>query len=74
MVDARVEKAVQQRRVYHTWIDGQMEHQNCTIKQLVRALAFEDYNWIECLTLMELALNNAVADLTSMSPAHVTYG
>ena len=44
------------------------------IEQPVRALAYEGYNWMECLTLMELALNNAVAELTGMSPAHVIYG
>ena len=37
-------------------------------------LAYEGYNWVECLTLVELLLNNAVAELTGMSPAHVTYG
>ena len=40
----------------------------------MRALAYEGYNWVECLTLVELALNNAVAESTGMSPAHVTYG
>ena len=44
------------------------------IEQLVRALAYEGYNWVECLTLVELALNNAVAESTGMSPAHVMYG
>ena len=28
---------------------------------------------MECLTLVELALNNAMAEWTGMSPAHVTY-
>ena len=40
----------------------------------MRALAYEGYNWVECLTLVELALKNAVAELTGMSPAHVMYG
>ena len=40
----------------------------------MRALAYEGYNWVECLTLVELALNNAVAESTGMSPAHVMYG
>ena len=44
------------------------------IEQLVRAQAYEGYNWVECLALMELALNNAMAESTGMSPAHVTYG
>ena len=44
------------------------------IEQLVRVLAYKGYNWVECLTLMELALNNAVAESTGMSPAHVMYG
>ena len=40
----------------------------------MRELAYEGYNWVECLMLMELALNNAVAESTGMSPAHVMYG
>ena len=40
----------------------------------MRTLAYKGYNWVECLTLVELALNNAVAESTGMSPAHVTYG
>ena len=59
---------------YHLQTDGQTERQNHTIEQLVRALAYEGYNWVECWTLVELAWNNAVAESTGMSPAHVTYG
>ena len=40
----------------------------------MRALVYKGYNWVECLILVELALNNAVAESTGMSPAHVTYG
>ena len=40
----------------------------------MRALVYEGYNWVECLTLIELALNNAVAESTGMSPAHIMYG
>ena len=40
----------------------------------MRALAYKGHNWVECLILVELALNNAVADSTGMSPAHVMYG
>ena len=59
---------------YHPQTDGQTERQNRMIEQLVRALAYKGYNWAECLMLVELALNNAVAESTGMSPAHVTYG
>ena len=59
---------------YHPQPYGQMECQNHTIEQLVRELAYESYNWVKCLTLVELALNNAVAESTGMSPAHVRYG
>ena len=44
------------------------------IEQLVRVLAYKGYNWVKCLTLVELALNNAMAESTIMSPAHITYG
>ena len=40
----------------------------------MRAPAYKGYNWVEYLTLIELALNNDVAELTGTSPAHVTYG
>ena len=59
---------------YDPQTDGQTEHHNCKIDQLVRALAHKEYNWVECLMLVELVLNNAEAELTGMSPAHVTYG
>ena len=59
---------------YHPQTNGQTEHQNHTIEQLVRALVYEGYNWVKCLKLVKLALNNAVAELTGISPAPVTYG
>ena len=40
----------------------------------MRDLAFEGYNWVECLMLVELVLNNTMAELTGMSPAHIMYG
>ena len=40
----------------------------------MRALVYKGDNWVECLTLMELALNNALAELTGMPPAHIIYG
>ena len=59
---------------YHPQTDGQTECQNHTIEQLVRALAYKGYTWVECLMLVELALNNAVAESTSMAAAHIMYG
>ena len=59
---------------FHPHTDGQTECQNHTIEQLVRVLAYKVYSWVDCLTLIELALNNAMAELSGMSPAHVTYG
>ena len=40
----------------------------------MRALVYEGYNWVERLTLVELALNNAVVESAGMSPAHIMYG
>ena len=40
----------------------------------MRALAYKGYNWVDYLMLVELALNNAMTELTVMSPAYVTYG
>ena len=59
---------------YHPQTDGQTEQQNCTIEQVIQALAYEGKNWVSCLTLVKLAINSAVAELTGMSPTHVTYG
>ena len=59
---------------YHSQTDGQIKCQNHTIEELVRALAYEGYNWVECLMLVELALNYTVAESSGMSPAHVMYG
>ena len=39
----------------------------------MRALAYKGNNWVEYLMLVDLELNNAVAELTGMSPAHIAY-
>ena len=59
---------------YHPQTDGQTEWQNRTTEQVIQALAYEGKNWVQSLTLAELAINNAVAEPTGMSPTHVTYG
>ena len=40
----------------------------------MRVLAYKGYNWVECLMLVKLAVNNAVAESTGMSPAQIMYG
>ena len=57
--------------LYHPQTNGQMECQNYTIEQLVRVLVYEDYNWVECLIVIEFALNNAMTVSTGISTAHV---
>ena len=44
------------------------------IEQLVKALVYKEYNWVDCLMLKKLVLNNAVAKSNSISPAHMLYG
>ena len=39
----------------------------------MRALAYKGCNWVECLMLVELTLNDTMVESTGMSPAHVTY-
>ena len=40
----------------------------------MRALAYEGKNWVQALTLVELAVNSVVLDSTMLSPGHVTFG
>ena len=35
---------------------------------------YEGQNWVECLPMIELVVNSAVAESMSMSPAYVTFG
>ena len=41
---------------------------------MICALAYEGRNWVECLPMVELVVNSAVAEPTGMSPAYVTFG
>ena len=41
---------------------------------MIRAPACEGKNWVQALTLVELAVNNVVLDLNMLSPAHEMFG
>ena len=41
---------------------------------MIRALAYEGKDWIECLPMVELVMNSAVAEATDMLPAYFTFG
>ena len=41
---------------------------------MIRALAYEGRNWVECLPIFELVVNSAVAESADMSPAYVIFG
>ena len=41
---------------------------------MIRALAYEGRNWVECLPMVELVVNSAVVESTGMSPAYVMFG
>ena len=52
-----------------------MEHRNHTNELIIRALIHEGVDdWVEAILLVELCVNNAVADSTGFSPAAFTYG
>ena len=44
------------------------------IEQVIRALAYEGKNWLECLQMVELVVNSAVAEVTGISPAYFMFG
>ena len=45
------------------------------MEQMLRALAHEGAkDWVKAIGPAELAINNAVADSTGVSPAYVVYG
>ena len=41
---------------------------------MIRALAYERKNWLECMPMMELGVNGAVVEVTNMSSAYFTFG
>ena len=41
---------------------------------MIRALAYEGKNRLECVPMVELVINGAVAEATGMSPACFTFG
>ena len=41
---------------------------------MIRALTYEGRNWVECLPMVELVVNSAVAESTGISPAYITFG
>ena len=43
-------------------------------EQVIRALAYEGKNRLECVPMVELVVNSAVAEATGMSPAYFMFG
>ena len=41
---------------------------------MICALAYEEKNWLECVAMVELVVNSAVAEATGMSSAYFTFG
>ena len=41
---------------------------------MIHALAYEGKNWLECVPMVELVMNSAVAEATGMSLAYFTFG
>ena len=40
---------------------------------MIRALACEGRNWVECLPMVELVVSSAIAESTGMSLSYVTF-
>ena len=41
---------------------------------MIRAFVYKGRNWVECLPMVELVVNSAVAELAGMLLAYVTFG
>ena len=41
---------------------------------MIHAFVYKGRNWVECLPMVELVVNIAVAESTGMSPAYVLFG
>ena len=41
---------------------------------MIRAIAYEGKNWLECVTMVELVVNSAVMDATGILPAYFMFG
>ena len=41
---------------------------------MIRSLAYEGKNWLECVPMVELVINSAFAEATGISPAYFTFG
>ena len=41
---------------------------------MIHSLAYEGKNCLECVPMVELVVNSAVAEATGMSPAYFTFG
>ena len=41
---------------------------------MIRALAYEGKNWLECVPMVELVVNSAVVEGTGMLPANFMFG
>ena len=40
---------------------------------MINALAYEGKNWLECVPMVELVVNSAVAEATGMLPAYFMF-
>jgi hypothetical protein len=59
---------------FHPMTDGQMERQNHTMEQYLRAFCnYEQDNWVELLPLAEFAYNNSVHHSMGMTPFWANY-
>ena len=41
---------------------------------MIRALAYEGKNWLECVPMVELVVNSTVTEVAGMSPAYFMFG
>ena len=44
------------------------------IEQVIRALSYKGKSWLECVPVVELVVNSAIVEATSMLPAYFIFG
>ena len=60
---------------FHPRTDGQTEHANHSIGQILRVVVNHDQkNWVDKIDMVEFAINSSISETTGYSPFELNYG